>query len=88
MTRKVIDDTDSILKEMAGVQEKESDINQLNKKPPKGYKINPLYIETKTRRLQLVLRPSLYDKVKKKAEKANLSVNEFIHRVLEKAIKE
>ena len=35
-----------------------------SQKPPKGYKLNPLYVETKSRRLQLVLQPSLYDKVK------------------------
>ncbi len=57
-------------------------------KAPDGYKRNPLYIEVKSRRLQLVLQPSLFDKVKRKAEKNGLSVNEYIHRVLEKDVKE
>lgn len=56
--------------------------------PPAGYKVNPLYIETKSRRLQLVLQPSLYKRVKAKAGAAGLSVNEYIHRILEDATRE
>jgi predicted HicB family RNase H-like nuclease len=58
------------------------------KKAPDGYKPNPEYIETKSKRLQLVVQPSLYDRVKDKATAAGLSVNEYIHRVLEAATKE
>lgn len=57
-------------------------------KPPEGYKLNPLYVETKKRRLQLVLKPSLYEKVKSGASKQGLSVNEYVHRILEEATKE
>ena len=53
-----------------------------------GYKLNPLYVETKKRRLQLVLKPSLYEKVKSGASKQGLSVNEYVHRILEEATKE
>lgn len=56
--------------------------------PPEGYKINPLYVETKKRRLQLVLRPSLYDKIKSGASKQGISVNEYVHRILDKATQE
>ena len=56
-------------------------------KPPEGYKLNPLYVETKKRRLQLVLKPSLYEKVKSGASKQGLSVNEYVHRILEEATK-
>ena len=56
---------------------------------PQGYKINPeLYVETKSRRLQLIIQPSLYDRVKSAANKEELSVNEYIHRVLDAATKE
>ena len=51
-------------------------------KPPEGYKLNPLYVETKSRRLQLVLQPSLYERVKAGAAAAGLSVNEYVHRIL------
>lgn len=53
--------------------------------PPAGYKINPAFVETKSRRLQLVLQPSLYERVKKAAQNANLSVNEYVHRILDQA---
>ena len=57
-------------------------------KPPKGYKLNPLYVETKTKRLQLVLQPSLFERIKAASEAAGLSVNEFCHRILDEATKE
>lgn len=43
--------------------------------------------EAKTRRLQLLLRPSLYDRVKARAERDGTSVNEYINSVLEDATK-
>ena len=57
-------------------------------KPPEGYKKNPLYIEVKSRRLQLVLQPSLFERVKAKAEEAGLSVNEYVHQILDNATRE
>lgn len=57
-------------------------------KAPKGYKPNPLYIEKKTKRVQLVLQPSLFEKVKATAEAKQLSVNEFVHQLLEEATRE
>ena len=54
-------------------------------KPPKGYKVNPLYVETKSKRLQLVVQPSLYERIKAASDAEGLSVNEFCHRVLDKA---
>ena len=56
--------------------------------PPEGFKLNPLYVEVKSRRLQLVLQPSLYEKVKAKAAADGVSINEFVHRVLEAATQE
>ena len=54
-------------------------------KPPKGYKVNPLYVETKSRRLQLILQPSLYARVKAQAKAEGISVNECCHRILDEA---
>jgi predicted HicB family RNase H-like nuclease len=56
--------------------------------PPEGYKVNPQYIEKKTRRLQLVLQPSLYERVKARAEQSGSSVNDYIHSILEEATRE
>ncbi len=53
--------------------------------PPEGYKRNPAFVEKRTRRLQLVLQPSLYAAVKSEADKAGISVNDYIHSVLENA---
>ena len=52
---------------------------------PEGYKVNSIFLEKKSRRLQLILQPSLYEKVKEAAAQEDISVNEYVHRVLEKA---
>ena len=54
---------------------------------PDGYKVNPFYIEKRSKRLQLLIQPSLYDKIKAQADAEGCSVNDFIHRVLEDAVK-
>ena len=74
-------------------EEEEQEVTTEQKAPttakaPEGYKLNPLYVETKTKRLQLVLQPSLFDRVKKGAKQAGLSVNEYVHRILDEATRE
>lgn len=59
---------------------------EASEEAPKGYKLNPKYIEKKDRRLQLLLQPSVYDAIKAKAESQGKSVNNFIHELLEKEI--
>ena len=54
---------------------------------PDGYKVNPLYVETKSRRLQLLVQPSLYDAIKARATAEKQSVNELVHSILEAALK-
>jgi hypothetical protein len=49
-------------------------------------KPNPLYIETKSKRIQITLQPSVYNGARKLAEADGLSFNEFVHRKLEEAI--
>lgn len=53
---------------------------------PKGYKANPLFVETKSRRLQLLVQPSLYEAIKERATAEGQSVNELVHSILEAAI--
>lgn len=55
---------------------------------PEGYKIAPEYVEVKSRRVQLVFRPSLYEAVKEKAEARGQSVNDFISTILAEAIQQ
>lgn len=42
--------------------------------------------ETRSRHVQILMTPSLYDLVKKKANDNDISINEFINRTLEKEI--
>lgn len=44
--------------------------------------------EARSRHVQILVTPSLYDSVKEKALKDNISVNEFINRAIEKALYE
>lgn len=53
---------------------------------PEGFKANP-GVETKSRRLQLLMQPSLHNKVKAAAKAKGYSVNEYIHHILEAATK-
>lgn len=46
-------------------------------------KPNPLYIETKSKRVQLLMQPSLHRSLKKIAVSKGVSVNELVHSVLE-----
>ena len=56
-------------------------------KAPEGYKQNPIYIEKKTRRLQLLMQPSLYNKLKARAQNNGCSVNDTLHVILAEALK-
>lgn len=49
-------------------------------------KLNPLYIETKSRRLSLLMQPSLHDKIKGIARARGVSVNDTIHQILQNYI--
>lgn len=55
-------------------------------KAPEGYKFNPLYIETKSKRLQLLIQPSLHEKLKRKAQVENTSVNNLVNSILQDAL--
>ena len=52
------------------------------KKTPAGYKANPEYIETKSKRVQLLVQPSIYEAVKRKAQDEGISTNEAINEAL------
>ena len=46
-------------------------------------KPNPLYVETKSRRLQLLVKPSLYARLRARATAQDMSLNELINTILE-----
>lgn len=54
--------------------------------PPAGYKVDPRYIETKSRRVQMLIQPSLHDRIKERAKAERRSVNDMMHLLLEEAI--
>ena len=54
--------------------------------PPAGYKPDYGVIETKSRRVQLLMQPSLHTKLKAEAERQGVSFNDYVHKVLEKAV--
>ena len=45
-------------------------------------KKNPEYLETKSKRVQMLMQPSLYNSIKEKAEQSGISVNEMMHEIL------
>lgn len=53
---------------------------------PAGKKANPAYIETRSKRLQLLLQPSLHKKLKERAQAVGVSVNELINEILAEAM--
>ena len=55
---------------------------------PEGFKANPLFVETKSRRMQLLVQPSLHEAIKARATEKGVSVNELVHSILEAALKE
>jgi hypothetical protein len=69
-------------------EEREVDTTTVTAPAPEGYKVNPLYIETKSKRLQLLVQPSLLDKLKGRAKAEGRSVNDLVHSILEEALRE
>lgn len=49
---------------------------------PAGYKVNPAYIETKSKRVQLLVQPSVFDAVDRIAKVKGISRNEAINEAL------
>lgn len=57
-------------------------INELQQYFEEFCKANPLYIEKRIRRVELLIQPSLYEKIRKRAVKEETSVNDIINNVL------
>lgn len=53
---------------------------------PHPMKPNPLYVETKSRRLNLLIQPSLHDRIKAVARERGASVNDTIHQILQEYV--
>ncbi len=57
-------------------------------KAPEGYHANPLFIENKSKRLQLLTKPSTAEKLRAKAQREGRSVNDIVNSILEDALRE
>ena len=51
--------------------------------PPQGFKPNPEYIETRSKRVQLLMQPILYKQLKARAKREKRSLNDLLHSILE-----
>lgn len=89
MTRKTFkDNINPAMQFISSPREKEEELAPTVSKKAEGYKTNPLYVETKNRRLQLLIRPSVYEKLKRKADLDGNSINETVNIILQNALEE
>lgn len=66
---------------------KETRIRREERQAPSQRALPQYGEETKSRRLQLLLTPSLYDGIKEEAQQRHTSVNELINTILKDAIR-
>lgn len=57
----------------------------VREKAPEGYKYNPEFIEKKSRRVQSLILPSLYNDAKALSSELGISLNDFINKALAEA---
>lgn len=72
--------------EAPAIEEPTAKTAQRHAKAPEGYKLNPIYIETKSKRLQLLIQPSLQEKLKARAKAESTSVNDIVNTILQDAL--
>ena len=53
---------------------------------PTGYKYNPLYVETRSQRLQLLVTPSVAEGLKAKAKAEGRSLNDLANEIFREAL--
>ena len=54
--------------------------------PPAGYKVNPMYIEVRSKRINVLMQPSLHERAKAVANQRGVSLNELIHAAVEEYV--
>ena len=65
---------------------KEEKIAPKKEELPKGYKISPVYIETKSRRLQLLLKSSIFIMLNQTSVINDTSVYDLVNSILEESL--
>lgn len=78
------------MKENNKIVNQEVDISKLKlkNKPPKGFKVNPEFIEVRSQRLQALIQPSIQKALKQVAKKEKTSVNDIVNQALIQFLKE
>ena len=82
------DEPDQSDRQAAGLPDAEARAPMKHGAPPKGYRLNPEFLEVKSKRVQLVFRPSTYKAARAAAKRAGVSLNEYIHQLIEQATAE
>ena len=72
--------------ERAQEQKPQTRLDELRTVVPEGYKLEKI-TEKRTKRIQLVIEPSLYDKLRSAAARSGVSVNEYAIQALNEKIK-
>ena len=62
-------------------------LTQIMNEAPEGYSINPLYVERRTKRVQLVFTQSSYDALKSMSRSTGRSVNDIANQAVEEYLK-
>ncbi len=72
---------------MTPVEEEEATVDVVKpvkrSEAPEGYKVKPEFIETKSKRVQLLLQPSTVEAIKILASKKGISMNEAINEAIQ-----
>lgn len=76
---------------MAFISKKSQDMEEKHlkvdeEKPPKGYKMDPKYVETKSKRVGILIQPSVFERLKEFAYEKRISVNEAINEAVRQYI--
>ena len=75
---------------MTPVEEEEATVDVVKpvkrSEAPEGYKVKPEFIETKSKRVQLLLQPSTVEAIKSLASKKGLSMNEAINEAIQEYV--
>lgn len=79
------DEPDQSDRQAAGELPTGEELARLKADIPSGYKMNPAYIEVKSKRAQFVFRPSTYQKAVDAAKAEGVSLNEWMHQIIEAA---
>lgn len=63
----------------------EEALGQAPVKAPKGYKLDPRFVEVKSKRIQLLIQPSVYAKLAAQAKRERISFNELCNKLFRAA---